>query len=430
MPEELTTKQFIDMETGKPISNPVYIGDVYDKDGADAVLRLFGQDKTRDTCGRVGDYRITDDPVLAENHLWPDGSPIDPVAWPELHAYAARLGWQTDAAGRFLLPDLRGKYLVGADSRDPDFAAGKESGEKAHTLTKAELPNVSIGLGAAVIKSDTEAIRVTDSGPLWYRMGRSVQETAGPLGNGEPHNNLPPYRAVYILLRAKPDPVVAQEVAADRLATARKIGSASFDGSADITLAQMGAATVAQGEKADSAMPKTGGIFSGPIIASGITSKTAMAVNEQLFLSTLTQNYGIKAEAASGYTMVWGMAGAKITDMNGMLKPLLASNISGSSSRRYKHRIRDMDEDTAKRLLQLRPVGFEYKKELNDPGPKYGLVAEELAEIDSTCVYKDGNGQAEGINYTMLVPQLIKLCQIQQAQIDALAAHLAALEAL
>lgn len=90
---------------------------------------------------------ITDDPVLAENHLWPDGGPIDPVAWPELHAYAARLGWQTDAAGHFLLPDLRGKYLVGADSRDPDFAAGKESGEKTHTLTKAELPNVSIGLG-------------------------------------------------------------------------------------------------------------------------------------------------------------------------------------------------------------------------------------------------------------------------------------------
>ena len=75
MAEELTTKQFVDIETGKPVSNPVYIGDVYDKDGADAVLRLFGQDKTRDTCGRVGDYRITDDPVLAENHLWPDGGP-------------------------------------------------------------------------------------------------------------------------------------------------------------------------------------------------------------------------------------------------------------------------------------------------------------------------------------------------------------------
>ena len=422
MDENLVTKQFVDIETGKPISNPVYIGDVYDAEGADAVLRLFGQDKTRDTCGRVGDYRITDDPVLAENHLWPDGGPIDPVAWPELHAYAARLGWQTDAAGHFLLPDLRGKYLVGADSRDPDFAAGAVGGEKAVALT------------AENNGPHTHLLFSSSGGTVWNGFGSAAKgDVNSPVptsvsGQGVPHNNLPPYRAVYIQLRAKADPVVAQEVAADRLVTARKIGSADFDGSGNITLAQIGAATAAQGAKADSAMPKTGGIFSGPIIASGITSKAAMAVNEQLFLSALTQNYGIKAEAASGYTMVWGMAGAKITDMNGTLKPVLASNISGSSSRRYKHKIRDMDEDTANRLLQLRPVGFEYKKELNDPGPKYGLVAEELAEIDPTCVYKGGNGQVEGINYTMLVPQLIKLCQIQQDQIDALERRLSALE--
>ena len=60
-------------------------------------------------------------------------------------------------------------------------------------------------------------------------------------GQGAHHNTLPPYRAVYIQLRAKADPVVAQEVAADRLATARKIGSADFDGSEDVTLAQVGA---------------------------------------------------------------------------------------------------------------------------------------------------------------------------------------------
>lgn len=44
--------------------------------------------------------------------------------------------------------------------------------------------------------------------------------------------------------------------AAKKLATARKIGNASFDGTANITLAQIGAATTAQGTKADNAMPK------------------------------------------------------------------------------------------------------------------------------------------------------------------------------
>lgn len=52
---------------------------------------------------------------------------------------------------------------------------------------------------------------------------------------------------------------------ANKLKTARKIGNASFDGSTDITLAQMGAATTAQGTKADNAMPKSGGTFTGGV---------------------------------------------------------------------------------------------------------------------------------------------------------------------
>ena len=43
---------------------------------------------------------------------------------------------------------------------------------------------------------------------------------------------------------------------ATKLATARNIGNASFDGTQNITLAQIGAATAAQGTKADNAMPK------------------------------------------------------------------------------------------------------------------------------------------------------------------------------
>ena len=54
---------------------------------------------------------------------------------------------------------------------------------------------------------------------------------------------------------------------ATKLATARNIGNASFDGSEDITLAQIGAATTAQGTKADNAMPKSGGQMNGHLIA-------------------------------------------------------------------------------------------------------------------------------------------------------------------
>ena len=59
---------------------------------------------------------------------------------------------------------------------------------------------------------------------------------------------------------------------ATKLTTARNIGNASFDGSGDITLAQIGAATTEQGTKADNAMPKSGGTFTGDVLLDCSTS--------------------------------------------------------------------------------------------------------------------------------------------------------------
>ena len=188
-------------------------------------------------------------------------------------------------------------------------------------------------------------------------------------------------------------------------------------------------ASAAQGAKAEAAMPKSGGTFSGGITAPVLSSSGAIRLATQLLFSNFTTNYGAAAEAASGYTCVWGLAGLKVVEPNGStLAPVLASNVSGASSRRYKRNITDMSEDTAELLLRLRPVSFEYNDDLPDHGTKYGLIAEELAEIDPTCIYRDSEGQIDGINYTMLVPQLIRLCQIQQKQIDDLNARVNVLE--
>ena len=75
---------------------------------------------------------------------------------------------------------------------------------------------------------------------------------------------------------------------ATKLATARNIGNASFDGSEDITLAQIGAATTAQGTKADNAMPKSGGTFTG----------SASAVNTNRSGGTL-RNIEVKNSSSS-----------------------------------------------------------------------------------------------------------------------------------
>ena len=173
-------------------------------------------------------------------------------------------------------------------------------------------------------------------------------------------------------------------------------------------------------------MPKSGGAFTG-FITGPSAAMTRLQAEDALYFSG-SGNYGVKADGAAGYLWTWGLAGLKVTDNAGTPKPVIASNTSGASSRRYKQEIKPLTDAQARLLLQLRPVSFTYIPALHDPGAKYGLIAEELQAIDPTCVYLDGEGRADGINYTMLVPQLIRLCQLQQQQIDALAQRLAALE--
>ena len=114
------------------------------------------------------------------------------------------------------------------------------------------------------------------------------------------------------------------------------------------------------------------------------------------------------------------------------------------SSRLVKENIEDITESEAKKLLELRPVSFNYKKEFTDTPEEnnYGLIAEETLEIIPEAVsVPDGYDESEfdiskgidnkilSIDYSKLVPHLIKMTQIQQKKIDELEARLARLEA-
>lgn len=96
------------------------------------------------------------------------------------------------------------------------------------------------------------------------------------------------------------------------------------------------------------------------------------------------------------------------------------------SSRRYKHAIAAMSDACAEKLLSLRPVSFVYN---NDPTQKttYGMIAEEVETVDNTaCSYAEG--VVDSIDYSKFVPQLIKLCQMQQKQIQRLQERVDAIE--
>jgi hypothetical protein len=83
-------------------------------------------------------------------------------------------------------------------------------------------------------------------------------------------------------------------------------------------------------------------------------------------------------------------------------------------------------------LYRLKPVSYRFKKEIDaSQNLDYGLVAEDVAELDPSLASRDGQGQVESVRYTavnaMLLNEFLKEHQkvnTQQKQIDALTTQL------
>ena len=91
-----------------------------------------------------------------------------------------------------------------------------------------------------------------------------------------------------------------------------------------------------------------------------------------------------------------------------------------TSSRRYKQDIFDMADSTTN-LVNLRPVIFRYKPEVDKSGARqYGLIAEEVAEVYPDLVVYNKDNQPESVKYhvlnVMLLNELNKLIKKQKEQ--------------
>jgi hypothetical protein len=101
------------------------------------------------------------------------------------------------------------------------------------------------------------------------------------------------------------------------------------------------------------------------------------------------------------------------------------------SSRRYKHDIQSMDK-ASEVLYALRPVSFRYHKEYDASQTiAFGLIAEEVAEVNPDLVGHNPKGQPESVRYeqinAMLLNEFLKAhrkMEEQQKQIDALTTQL------
>jgi uncharacterized coiled-coil protein SlyX len=98
-----------------------------------------------------------------------------------------------------------------------------------------------------------------------------------------------------------------------------------------------------------------------------------------------------------------------------------------SSSRRYKEGIKPMDK-ASEGLYRLHPVSYRLKKEIDKHQSRaFGLIAEEVDEVNPDLIVRNAQGQAEGVHYEMVNTMLLneflkehKKVEVQQATIAEL----------
>ena len=111
-----------------------------------------------------------------------------------------------------------------------------------------------------------------------------------------------------------------------------------------------------------------------------------------------------------------------------------AAGYAVDSSKHVKTNIEDISEEEALKLLELRPVSFDYK---NGQTNKRGMIGEEVLDVypelvqvpedydEDTFEYnEDGANIVPSLDYAGFVPYLIKMVQIQQREINELKTEL------
>ena len=111
--------------------------------------------------------------------------------------------WVAPEEGYFRLPDLRGRFIVGQSANDGDYnTIGGTGGEKAHTLTIAEMPIHSHAF-------DGEETDKGGYGTSSNRATRIMESNEDPAysteatGGNKAHENRPPYYVLAYIMRVK-----------------------------------------------------------------------------------------------------------------------------------------------------------------------------------------------------------------------------------
>jgi Chaperone of endosialidase len=184
----------------------------------------------------------------------------------------------------------------------------------------------------------------------------------------------------------------------------------------------------------------TGG--SGNIAIGESAGSNVVAGSNNIYIGTsgpADESNVIRIGAGAPSAFIAGIAGNPIAGDIVAVGPSgqLGTAILIPSSKRFKEDVRDMGDASAG-LLRLRPVTFRYRPEYDDGTrrTRYGLIAEEVAEVFPALVQYTAAGEPQTVRYQELpalllneVQRLHRTVETAQQRITALEAQLAELMA-
>ena len=123
----------------------------------------------------------------------------------------------------------------------------------------------------------------------------------------------------------------------------------------------------------------------------------------------------------SGANVAAGTAAAVFVDADGKLGTV-------SSSRRFKKEIKPMDK-ASEVILALKPVTFQYNYDKKSrPTPEFGLIAEEVAEVNPDLVVRDKNGEVMTVRYEQVNAMLLNEFLKEHHKVEEQQANIAELK--
>ena len=146
-----------------------------------------------------------------------------------------------------------------------------------------------------------------------------------------------------------------------------------------------------------------------------------------------TNTIRIGKQGTQKSTFIAGIAGTAVTGSTVVVSSNGKLGVATSSAR-FKEAVKPMDK-ASEAILELRPVTFRYKEEIDPEGaPQFGLIAEEVEKVDPDLVVRDEDGKVNTVRYeavnAMLLNEFLKAHgkleqqaqkeQEQQALIDQL----------